>query len=53
MNEKKGMVRQDIEKGVTKDWRSFVSETRAYFIFEGAGIKVMKSLQQYVPFCIF
>jgi hypothetical protein len=47
------MVRQDIEKGLTKDWGSFVGETKGYAINEGTEVEVMKGLQQYVPFCIF
>jgi hypothetical protein len=47
------MVRQDIEKGLTKDWGSFVGETSGYSINEGTEVEVMKGLQQYVPFCIF
>ena len=47
------MIRQDIENGITKDWGTFVGETQGYSILEGTEIEVMKSLQQYVPFCIF
>jgi hypothetical protein len=47
------MVRQDIEKGITKDWGSFVGETAGYFVAEGTELEVMNSIQQYVPFCTF
>ena len=47
------MVRQDIEKGTTKDWGAFVGETRGYHVAEGTELEVMKELQQYVPFCTF
>ena len=47
------MVRQDFEKGITKDWGGFVGQTNGYAIFEGTEVEVMKALQQYVPFCIF
>ena len=47
------MVRQDIEKGITKDWGAFVGETKGYAVNEGTELEVMKALQQYVPFCIF
>ena len=47
------MVRQDIQKGITKDWGAFVGETGGYSVFEGSEVDVMKALQQYVPFCIF
>ena len=47
------MVRQDIEKGITKDWGAFLGEENGYAISEGPELEVMKSLQQYVPFCVF
>jgi hypothetical protein len=47
------MVRQDIEKGLTKDWGAIVGETNGYFVAEGAELEVMNSIQQYVPFCTF
>jgi hypothetical protein len=47
------MVRQDFEKGITKDWGAFVGEENGYAVNEGSEVDVMKSLQQYVPFCLF
>ena len=47
------MVRQDIEKGITKDWGSFVGDTKGYSINEGTEVEVMNALQQYVPFCTY
>ena len=47
------MVEQDIEKGITKDWGSFVGENTGYAINEGTELEVMNTLQQYVPFCTF
>ncbi len=47
------MIRQDIEKGITKDGGAFVGETKGYTVNEGTEVEVMKALQQYVPFCIF
>ncbi len=47
------MVRQDIEKGIGKDWGVFVGEANGYSVFEGSEVDVMKALQQYVPFCLF
>ena len=47
------MVRQDFEKGITKDWGAIVGQSNGYAVFEGNEIEVMKALQQYVPFCIF
>jgi hypothetical protein len=47
------MVRQDIQKGITKDWGAFVGESNGYSVFEGSEVEVMKTLQRYVPFCVF
>lgn len=47
------LIRQDIEKGLTKDWGAFVGETNGYAINEGTELEVMLGLAQYVPFCIF
>jgi hypothetical protein len=47
------MVGQDIKKGITKDWGEFVGENKGYAISEGTELEVMRSLQQFVPFCTF
>ena len=47
------MTRQDIEKGITKDWGCFVGEANGYTVVEGTEVEVMKALEQYVPYCIF
>ncbi len=47
------MVRQDIERGITKEWGAFVGERNGYSVFEGSEVEVMNALQQYVPFCFF
>ncbi|MCW8803878.1 MAG: hypothetical protein OQK57_05720, partial [Ignavibacteriaceae bacterium] len=47
------VVRQDIEKGIVKDWGAFVGETKGYSINEGTEVEVMNTLQQFVPYCIF
>lgn len=47
------VVRQDIEKGIVKDWGAFVGESQGYSINEGTEVEVMKTLQQFVPYCIF
>lgn len=47
------MVRQDREKGLTKDWGTFVGETKGYSIMEGSELELMKALQPYVPFVGF
>ncbi len=47
------MVRQDLEKGLTKDWGAFVGESKGYAIDEGSELEVMKGIQQYIPFVRF
>jgi len=48
-----GMVKQDIKKGITKDWGAFVGELRGYAIHEGTDLELMNALQQYSPFVHF
>jgi len=47
------MVKQDMKKGLTKDWGAFVGELRGYAIDEGSELEVMNALQQYSPFVHF
>jgi len=46
-------VKQDMKKGITKDWGAFVGELRGYSIGEGSELELMNSLQQYSPFVHF
>ncbi len=47
------MVKQDIKKGITKDWGAFVGEFNGYSIVEGTEIEILKQVQQYTPFVYF
>ena len=47
------MVKQDMEKGISKDWGAFVGELSGYSIAEGTELEVMAMRQQYVPFVSF
>ena len=47
------MVKQDMKKGITKDWGAFVGELNGYSIGEGSEVELMNSLQQYSPFVHF
>ena len=47
------MVKQDMKKGLTKDWGAFVGELRGYAINEGSELEIMNALQQYSPFVHF
>ncbi len=47
------MVKQDIEKGLSKDWGNFVGEGSGYCIAEGSEVEINKMVQQYAPYVIF
>ena len=47
------MVKQDVAKGLTKDWGAFPGENRGYSILEGNPLDVMKMTQQYAPYVGF
>lgn len=47
------MVKQDIEKGIFKDWGSFVGETKGYTIAEGTEEEIENMVKQYIPFVQF
>jgi len=47
------MVKQDIERGLTKDWGNFVGEGSGYTIVEGSEVEINKMVQQYSPFVRF
>ena len=47
------MVKDNLEKGLTKDWGAFVGETSGYSILEGTEVEVGSYLQKFVPFASF
>ena len=47
------MVKQDVEKGLSKDWGNFVGEGSGYCIVEGSEVEVNKMVQQYAPYVRF
>jgi hypothetical protein len=47
------MVKQDIKKGLIKDWGAFVGELNGYAVEEGSELEVMKAIQQFTPFVHF
>ena len=47
------MVKQDLKKGVLKDWGSFVGELNGYTVAEGTEVEIGIMIQQYVPFVFF
>jgi len=47
------MVKQDIEKGLFKDWGAFPGEGRGYIVVKGSYLEIMKMTEQYAPFVQF
>ena len=47
------MVKQDIKKGLIKDWGTFIGELGGYAVEEGSDLEVMNAVQQYTPFVHF
>ncbi len=47
------VAKQDIKKGIVKDWGGFVGESKGYTVVEGSIEEVGMYTQQYVPFCRF
>ena len=47
------MVKEDLKKGILKDWGAFVGELNGYSIVEGNEVEVGNMMQRYVPWVIF
>ena len=47
------MVKQDLKKGILKDWGSFLGEEGGYAVIEGTEVEVVSSMQKYVPYVCF
>ncbi len=47
------MVKQDLKKGILKDWGSFLGEEGGYAVIEGTEVEVVNSLQKFVPYVSF
>lgn len=47
------MVKQDLKKGITKDWGVFPGEFSGYSVVEGTEVEIMNQVQQYTPFVYF
>ena len=48
-----GMVKKDLEKGMSKDWGAFIGEGSGYAIAEGSETEVSIMMQQYSPYVQF
>ena len=47
------MVKEDLKKGMMKDWGAFVGEINGYGVYEGTEVEIGNALQQYVPWVNF
>ncbi len=47
------MVRQDIEKGISKDWGAFLGENNGYAVAEGTEVEILNMTAQYGPYVSF
>jgi len=47
------MVKEDLKKGLSKDWGAFVGEINGYAVMEGTEVEIGNALQRYVPWVIF
>jgi len=47
------MVKEDLKKGVLKDWGAFVGELGGYTIAEGTEVEIGNMVQRYIPWIIF
>ena len=47
------MVKKDLEKGIMKDWGSFVAEGKGFCVMEGDETEISINLQRYSPYVGF
>ncbi|MBI4596725.1 MAG: hypothetical protein HY730_10200 [Candidatus Tectomicrobia bacterium] len=47
------MTKQDIDKGIIKEWGAIVGEVNGYCVVEGNEIEIGSFVQRYVPFVFF
>jgi hypothetical protein len=47
------VIKQDIKKGILKDWGVFVGESHGYSVVQGTEVEVIKAIQRYTPFVCF
>lgn len=47
------MVKENLEKGVSKDWGAYIGEGKGYAIVEGSEAEVSLMTQQYTPYVSF
>ena len=47
------LIKQDMEKGLIKDWGAFAGETNGYCVVEGSEVELGNFIHQYVPYAFF
>ena len=47
------VIKQDIKKGILKDWGVFVGENHGYSVVQGTEVEVIKAIQLYTPLVYF
>jgi hypothetical protein len=47
------MVKEDLRKGIIKDWGAFVGEINGYAVAEGTELEIGNMTERYVPWVIF
>jgi len=47
------MVKEQLKKGISKDWGAFVGEINGYAVMEGTEVEIGNALQEYVPWVHF
>jgi hypothetical protein len=47
------MIKEDLKKGILKDWGAFVGELNGYSISEGTEVEIGNLIQRYLPWVIF
>jgi len=46
-------VKEELKKGLMKDWGAFVGELNGYAVAEGTEVEIGNMIQRYVPFVFF
>jgi hypothetical protein len=47
------LIKQDIKKGLIKDWGTFIGELGGYVVEEGSELEIMNAVQRFIPFVSF
>jgi hypothetical protein len=47
------MVKEDLKRGIMKDWGAFVGEINGYGVAEGTEVEIGNMTERYVPWVVF